>query len=276
MTFTEDLLCPGEDFDEDGVDFPFITMEGENAILDCNGYKIFSTDQGEGIGVLLSHGASAINCHIGNVEHAIVIVGDGCSTVMNVATAFTDSDSIQVQGMGKTVLDSIVIESSDADGIEVETSGISSVIMSDITISGTGSNGICLNERAEGETTIDLYGDISIEKTGSTAIDIEAEVFDVRAFCSLTILGSSADGISFDEATSGTFKFKRGSTTTSCFNIDDDIEGTGRGGRGGFVKEKGAHVQCDSVDDAGKFVCDEICVIPQRSSTLGSVTACVA
>ena len=266
-------------------DLPFITMNGPQAILDCDGHTISSIDRGEGVGVRLLNGASMINCNIANVERAVQIWGDGCSTVQNVATSFTDNDAIQVQGTGKSVLNNIFIESSDNDGIEVNVlnevvTGELLVIMSDITISGTFQNGICLLDNAPNGTTVELYGDISIEKSEVHGLSIDGGDFNVTAFCNLLILGSDNIGISLDDSvvTPETLTFAQGSKTTSCFNFGNDIggiDGSGNTGSGGFVKEMGATVQCDNTDDVGNFECDRACVILPETSTLGIAPGCV-
>ena len=263
VTLTGDLFCDG-----DGTD-TFITMQGDDTILDCNGYKIFGSNVNRlGLAVLLTGGASAINCPIGNVNQGIRVAGDGCSTVMNVALAFTNDDSITVANSGKTVLDSIVIESTNNDGIDVE-GGAGSVIMSDITVSGVGSDGIHL---FSGGATVGLYGDIFIEKAAFDGFAFDGGNFAVTAHCSLTLFDNE-EGISFDDTTSGSFTFESGSTTTSCFNTNADIEGIG-GTDAGFVRANGANVQCDNV--AGGFACNEDCVILPRLSTVGFAPACLA
>ena len=270
MPYTESVTLTGDLFCDGAVTPTFITMQGDDAILDCNGYKIFGSNvERLGLAVQLIDGASAINCPIGNVNQGIRVVGDGCSTVMNVAIAFTQEDSIAVTNLGTTVLDSIVIESSNKDGIEVEEGDGALVIMSDITVSGTGEDGICL---IGGPATVQLYGEIFIEKSPQGFV-IDEDGFTVTAFCSLTIVDSDSEGITFDGAVSGTFTFESGSTTTSCFNTNADIEGTGTGG---FVRVHGANVQCDKVASAGTFDCNEDCVILPRSSTVGFAPACLA
>ena len=269
MTFSESVTLTGDLFC-DGVDTPtFITMQGDDTILDGYGYKIFGSNVNRvGLAVLLTGGASAINCPIRNVLEGIVISGSGCSTVMNVAIAFTQADSIIVANSEKTVLDSIVIESSNEDGIDVSSGG-TGLVMSDITVSGVDMDGISLSA---GATPVQLYGDIFIEKASVVGFAIDDD-FDVTAYCSLTIFDSGEDGISFGDQGTGTFTFESGSTTTSCFNGAPDIEGTGTGG---FVRANGANVQCDNVLNAGTFMCDEACVILPRSSSGGFAPACLA
>ena len=264
VTLTGDLFCDGDDTDT------FITMQGDDTILDCNGYKIFGSNvEREGLAVLLTGGASAINCPIGNVNEGISIQGNGCSTVMNVALAFTNDDSIVITNSGTTVLDSIVIESSNQDGIDVEDGG-GLVIMSDITVSGVSEDGICL---FFGGATVKLYGDIFIEKAGADGFAFDGVGFDVTAYCRLTLFDNE-DGISFDDTSSGSFTFESGSTTTSCFNTNADIEGIESSGAG-FVTNNGANVQCDNVASAGTFDCNEDCVIQPRLSTVGFAPACL-
>ena len=166
VTLTGDLFC-------DGDDTPiFIAMDGVDTILDCNGYKIFGCNvERHGDAVILSNGASAINCPIGNVNRGISIIGAGCSTVMNVDIAFTNGDSISVRNEGTTVLDSIVIDSSNEDGIEVRGGGTGVVIMSDITISGVEEDGISLVACG---IPVELYGNIFIEKAGHDGFSFEA------------------------------------------------------------------------------------------------------
>ena len=264
VTLTGDLLC-------NGFATPtFITMDGADAILDCNGYKIFgSTDTPRGVAVSLTGGASVINCPIGNVERGIEISGDGsaCSTVMNVDVAFISDDAIAVRNSGTTVLDSIVIDSSDNDGIEVGGSPTGLVIMSDITISGVGRDGICLLTNVP---RVELYGDIFIEKAGSDGIAFDGSNNQVTAYCSLTLFDNE-DGISFD-GRSGRFIFESESITTSCFNTGRDIDGTGPGF---FDRVSGANVQCDKVAPSGSFNCDEGCVISSLS-TVGETPGCLA
>ena len=264
VTLTEDLFCDGS-FSATNT---FITMDGADAILDCNGYKIFgSTVTPLGTAVLLTGGASAINCPIGNVDRGIDIRGVGCSTVMNVDIAFTDDDAIRVRNSGTTVLDSIVIDSSNQNGIEVAANGL--VIMSDITISGVGQDGICLLSSAP---RVQLYGDIFIEKAGKDGIAFDSSLsgnYQVTAYCSLTLFDNGA-GISFDK--SGSFTFESESITMSCFNTGSDIVGT----LGGFFRVGGANVQCDKVAPAGSFNCDEDCVILPSSSTVGETPGCLA
>ena len=270
MIFSESVTLTGDLFCDGSVTPTFITMHGTDTILDCNGYKIFgSTVRRHGLAVLLTGGASAINCPIGNVFQGILIGGNGCSTVMNVAIAFTQGKSITVANPVTTVLDSIVIESSNADGIDASTNGL--VIMSDITVSGVDIDGIRLS--AGGAAPVELYGDIFIEKAGADGFAFDGGGFDVTAYCSLTIFDSGEEGISFDDLVTGTFTFESGSTTTSCFNGDPDIEGTGSGG---FVRANGANVQCDNVANAGTFNCNEDCVILPRSSSGGFAPACLA
>ena len=267
-TFTESVTLTGDLFCDGAVNSPFITMQGDDTILDCNGYKIFGSNVNRlGLAVLLTGGASAINCPIGNVDRGIFVAGTGCSTVMNVAIAFTNEDSIAVTNPVKTVLDSIVIESSNTDGIEVE-GGSGLVIMSDITVSGVGSDGICL---LSGGGTVELYGDIFIEKAATSGFVFDGGNFAVTAHCSLTLFDNQ-NGISFDGTTSGSFTFESGSTTTSCFNTNADIVGID----GGFVRANGANVQCDNVVSAGAFACNEDCVILPRLSTVGFAPACLA
>ena len=56
VTLTGDLFCDG------ATTSPFIIMQGPDAILDCNGYKIFGSNvERRGIAVRLTNGASAIN-----------------------------------------------------------------------------------------------------------------------------------------------------------------------------------------------------------------------
>ena len=157
VTLTGDLFCDGD------KTLTFITMRGPDAILDCNGYKIFGSNvKRRGTAVILMRGASAINCPIRNVGTAIRTMGPGCNTVMNVDIAFTGNDSIRVAGFGKNVLDSIVINSSNENGIRVTTgeqNGL--VIMSDITISGVNEDGISL---VSGAAPAELYGDISSKR----------------------------------------------------------------------------------------------------------------
>ena len=269
MGFSESVTLTGDLFCDGSVTPTFIVMEGADTILDCNGYKIFGSEVDRvGLAVVLRDGASAINCPIGNVDRGIVISGDECSTVMNVALAFTRADSILVENSGITVLDSIVIESSNADGIDVSSGG-TGLVMSDITVSGVDEAGIRLSD---GVTPVALYGDIFIEKASVNGFAIDDD-FDVTAYCSLTIFDSGDEGISFDDQVTGTFTFESGSTTTSCFNGDPDIEGTGTGG---FVRANGANVQCDNVANAGTFKCNEDCVILPRSSSGGFAPACLA
>ena len=72
VTLTGDLFCDG------ATTSPFIIMQGPDAILDCNGYKIFGSNvERRGIAVRLTNGASAINCPIGHVGSGISITGDG-------------------------------------------------------------------------------------------------------------------------------------------------------------------------------------------------------
>ena len=80
VTLTGDLFCDG------ATTSPFIIMQGPDAILDCNGYKIFGSNvdkifgsnvERRGIAVRLTNGASVINCPIGNVGSGISITGDG-------------------------------------------------------------------------------------------------------------------------------------------------------------------------------------------------------
>ena len=267
VTLTGDLFC-----DADATRI-FIAMDGPDAILDCNGYKIFGTNvERRGIAVFLTDGASAINCHIGNVLAGISIAGGGCSTVMNVDIAFTENNSIQISNTGTTVLDSIVINSSNKDGIEVNRGlGTGLVIMSDITISGVNADGICLNPNA---APVKLYGDIFIERAGSDGIAFDRSNNEVTAYCSLTLF-DNGQGIAFDFTNSASFTFESDSITTSCFNRFSDIDGTGTG-TGGFVRVSGANVQCDNVADAGSFDCDEDCVILPSSSTVGVAPACLA
>ena len=272
MTFSESVTLTGDLFcDGTSANSIFITMQGEDTILDCNGYKIFGSTVGRrGIAVRLTDGASAINCPIGNVAEGISIDGDACSTVMNVAIAFTNDDSIVVANSGTTVLDSIVIESSNQDGIDV-TGGGGLVIMSDITVSGVDEDGICLST---GGATVGLYGDIFIEKAGADGFSFDGANFAVTAYCSLTLF-YNMDGISFDDTNSGSFTFESGSTTTSCFNTNADIEGIDGTGDG-FVRVHGANVQCDNVASAGTFACNEDCVILPRLSSVGFAPACLA
>ena len=188
VTLTGDLFC-------DGDDTPiFIAMDGVDTILDCNGYKIFGSNvERRGDAVILSNGASAINCPIGNVNRGISIIGAGCSTVMNVDIAFTNGDSISVRNEGTTVLDSIVIDSSNEDGIEVRGGGTGVVIMSDITINGVEEDGISLVARG---IPVELYGDIFIEKAGHDGFSFEAINSIVTAHCSLTLF-DNGEGIAF-------------------------------------------------------------------------------
>ena len=264
VTLTGDLVCDGSTTSN------FITMDGPDAILDCNGYKIIgSTVPQLGRAVLLTNGASAINCPISNVGQAISIEGDGCSTVMNVDIAFTRLDSIRVTNSGTTVLDSIVIRSSSGDGIDVEGGdGTGLVIMSDITISGVAQDGLCF---FAGAATVGLYGDISIERAEDDGISFDGSNFAVTAYCSLTLF-DNGEGIAFDSINAGSFTFASDSITTSCFNRGRDIEGT-FAGTGGFVTVSGANVQCDNVAGAGSFDCNEDCV---SSSTFGVAPACLA
>ena len=216
--FTESVTLSGVLFCDGDVTPILITMQGADAILDCNGYKIFGSNVDRvGLAVQLTDGASAINCPIGNVIRGISIDGNGCSMVMNVAIAFTLDDSIAVTNSATTVLDSIVIESSNEDRIDVEGGGGTGlVIMSDITVCGADNNGICLSA---GAATVELYGDIFIEKTGQEGFAIDGGGVAVTAYCSLTVFDSDQDGISFDFTSSGTFTFESGSTTTSCFTL---------------------------------------------------------
>ena len=153
---------------------------------------------------------------------------------MNVDIAFTGNDSIVVLNSRKTVLDSIVIDSSNGDGIEVTRGGGTGlVIMSDITISGVNGDGICLLSNA---APVELYGDIFIERALSDGIIFDGINNEVTAYCSLTLF-DNGQGIAFDSTNSGSFTFESDSITTSCFNTGPDIEGTGTGG---FVRFSGA------------------------------------
>ena len=90
MAYTESVTLTGDLFCDGGTTSTFITMDGPDAILDCNGYKIVGSNsnvQRLGHAVFLTNGASEINCPISNVGQAISIEGDGCSTVMNVDIA---------------------------------------------------------------------------------------------------------------------------------------------------------------------------------------------
>ena len=275
MAYTESVTLKGDLFCDGRTTSNFITMDGPDAILDCNGYKIDgsrSTVPRLGRAVRLINGASAINCPISNVAQAISIEGDGCSTVMNVDIAFTRTDSIRVTNSGTTVLDSIVIKSSLEDGIDVEGGdGTGLVIMSDITISGVAQDGLCL---LSGGATVGLYGDIFIEGARNDGISFDGNDFAVTAYCSLTLF-DNGEGIAFDTVNAGSFTFASDSVTTSCFNSFRDIEGT-FAGTGGFVTVSGANVQCDVVAGAGSFDCNEDCVDLPSSSTSGVAPACLA
>ena len=148
-----------------------------------------------------------------------------------------------------------MIESSNTDGIDVE-SGSGLVIISDITVSGVDEDGISLSG---GAATVELYGDIFIERASVDGSAIDSPNFAVTAYCSLTVFDSGY-GISFDDQVTGTFTFESGSTTMSCFNAFFEID---RIGGNGFVRVNGANVQCDNVANAGIFECTEDCVMLQ-------------
>ena len=258
-------------------------MVGPNALLDCNGFKIFSTNLGQGVAVQLLLGASMMNCNIGNVENAIEIVGDGCSTVMNVDTSFTAQDAIVVRGTGKKVLSDITIHAAGDDGIEVNISpedllATSNVILSNVFVDGAVGNGIHLVEAAPTGTTVSLFGKVVIEKAGSNGFEVAGSAlgpsFEVTSFCDLSVFASGEDGISLSEMIGGSFTLGAGSSVTSCFNAGSDFNGNNI--TSAFAQLYGASTQCDTVSDAGNFgACDLPCVVPPYTSTPGSAIVCV-
>eukprot|EP00985_Skeletonema_marinoi_P012167 scaffold5824_cov81-Skeletonema_marinoi.AAC.3 len=84
VKLTEDLYCPQTTSGNCAI-----TLEGEDAVLDCNQYMIDGDDSSSGRGVCLLNGASAINCYVQKFEDGIYVKNGGevkdCEVMFNVA-----------------------------------------------------------------------------------------------------------------------------------------------------------------------------------------------
>mmetsp|Transcript_13209 Transcript_13209/g.16829 ORF Transcript_13209/g.16829 Transcript_13209/m.16829 type:complete len:402 (+) Transcript_13209:37-1242(+) len=89
VKLTEDLYCPQTTSGNCAI-----TLEGEDAVLDCNQYMI-DGDIRVGNGICLRNGASAINCNVQKFKDGIYVENGG--EVNDCEVMFNDVFGIQVQ-----------------------------------------------------------------------------------------------------------------------------------------------------------------------------------
>ena len=118
-TLTGDLNCVGDDFNDkvwDIPDLPFITMDGPEAILDCD----IQTNLYPQWPVLVFSITWCISYKLQHWQHenTVVIGGDGCSAIINVAVSFTNGDAIQVKCAGTAMMSNLLIKPVNSNGID--------------------------------------------------------------------------------------------------------------------------------------------------------------
>ena len=128
-------------------------------------------------------------------------------------------------------------------------------------------DGICL---LLGVPRVELYGDIFIEKAGKDGIAFDGSNNEVTAYCSLTLF-DNVEGISFDISQTRVVSHLNRSPSQRLLLVTLRALALVV-----FVRDGGAHVQCDKVATAGSFDCEEDCVIlpsyPKNCET--SMTHC--
>ena len=89
LELTEDLYCPQTTSGDCAI-----TLEGEDAVLDCNQFMI-DGDSSVGNGICILNGASAINCHVQKFGNGIYVEDGG--EVNDCEVMFNDEFGIRIQ-----------------------------------------------------------------------------------------------------------------------------------------------------------------------------------
>lgn len=271
ITLQTDLFCNTTTIFEEE---PLITMQGPNALLDCNGFSIIGVSVSpelKGIGVLLLDGASAINCDIRHLFRGVYTAGDGCTTIENVAVSFAGNDAIRINNTGNAILSDIFIENTGQDGISyyVPPSGDDDdnhqlFVLNGAMILRPAIDGIYWD--GDASVVSEFFGRIVLEHMGRYAIREDSGKNEMTVFGSLT---SKGGGVIIGGSTNVTFA--QGSESSICFSPEKDLISLPTSS---FTIEHGAYVQCERTlgTDA---VCTEACVTIPDGVTIGEGEACV-
>ena len=143
VILNEDMRCTIEDDDESAI-----IITASRITLDCQGHKLEDIGNGSGFGlVLLGDEIIVRNCEISSFENGIFLEASGSIMLQNVNSNNNSGDGLQMDD--GTITSSLTILSSHFDnngdeGIELRSSQLSKLFLSEVTANNNNGQGIQL------------------------------------------------------------------------------------------------------------------------------------
>eukprot|EP00984_Skeletonema_dohrnii_P004463 scaffold1584_cov76-Skeletonema_dohrnii-CCMP3373.AAC.2 len=233
LELTEDLYCPQTTNGDCAI-----TLDGEDAVLDCNKYSISS------YGICIRNGASAINCHVMfNVENGILIVNEATSTskmkisnteresssetsieIANVKSNHNGRDGMRFVGNGENVKLEVQVKDSETsnndDGISIFIDAAADVELDGIISRYNQKRGLTLYD-VYGNVNMKVKGDVNLYnyKNGLVGIIVFGAAVVVERRGALNSCGNDVDIENFGGATFSGNGYTCDSTSPNLSNI---------------------------------------------------------